>query len=439
MEKQEISTTVLIVTSKNSSFGDNLLMKIFSILPVKSFFRFKRPLRVIRDKIMEKQENSSNELIGFGDDLLMEIFSRLPVESIVRFKCTSKEWHNLISNDSFQKSLTMTMSGLFYKTLEFYPKTVDEPKESIFAQISDGNSISEISLSFLPFYHNFIIINCCNGLILGRLCDKGGGRYHVCNPLTKEWVALPELYKLTYTMREKNKRVFIDINAKLAYDPAISPHYKVIFLWPYRDDNYISLDIFFSDSGKWVKSKMFCDIYNVFPMDSKHDVFLDGTLYMVAKNSKRYCMVGMDLKEETCRRIEFPMGEDNYGLLGTCRGCLHYAKCDNSRLRIWMLKDRYSSEWVLKHETSMKSLVEKLSKPFCYHSYHHPSFYPIGFHPDIEIFLLASCRELYSYNFVSRRLEEICSAGCDKDSKNCQSFTVFPFTPCLKSLKKATS
>ncbi|MGV7953774.1 F-box protein, partial [Mycobacterium kansasii] len=47
------------------------------------------------------------------DDLLINIFSRLPVKSLIRFKCVSKAWKYLISDPSLHGILPTTISGLF--------------------------------------------------------------------------------------------------------------------------------------------------------------------------------------------------------------------------------------------------------------------------------------------------------------------------------------
>ncbi|XP_077231504.1 F-box protein At5g07610-like [Tasmannia lanceolata] len=369
---------------------------------------------------MKKQKINRSELIDtsssstFGDDLVMEIFSRLPAKSLFRFKCVSKARCDLISNDFFQKSLLLNRSGLFYRTSPIYPTAQYELREPVFAQISDDkaryDSISDMSLSFLPFYPNFRIIDCCNGLIL-CLCRE---TYYVCNPVTKEWVSLPKLHKRAFC-----------VDANLAYDPVVSPHYKVVCLREGRNqlnNNNISLEIFFSLSGKWVESKML--IRNV---TSRGAVFLNGILHMIPLDFSHYHIVGINLKEDNCQRIELPESENFLGLLGKCRGSLHYAIHDKSRIRIWMLKDCHSNEWVLKHETSIQTLVEKLTQPIYLHK---PlcvfPFRPVAFHPQFELIFLASCCKMYSYHLDNSRLEEICSVDSEKDSNSCQRFNIFP-------------
>ncbi|XP_077252506.1 F-box protein At5g49610-like [Tasmannia lanceolata] len=385
---------------------------------------------------MQKQEISTSDLIdtsigsSFGDDMLMEIFSRLPAKSLFRFKCVSKAWCNLISNDSFQKRLLLTMSGLCFRTrVIIYPNPMIQQKEPIFShgKARDG-SILKLSLSFLPFHPNFRIIDCCNGLILCICGGPKGVTYYICNPVTKEWVALPK----------PHKRLFLD-RASLAYDPSVSPHYKVVCLTVpinLQVNNYISLEIFYSDSGKWVESNMLCDPITE-RLQSQGAVFLNGILHMVAMDFPNHHNIGINLKEENCRRIECPESERYGGLLGKCKGRLQYAIYDYSGLRIWTLKDCYSNEWVLKHETSIQTLVEKLSllpicHPSCYRGY---SFHLLAFHPDFELLFLGTSCQTYSYNLDSTSLEEIYSVGCEGDYKSCR---VFPFTPCLNSLKKAT-
>ncbi|RLN22576.1 putative F-box protein [Panicum miliaceum] len=77
-------------------------------------------------------------------------------------------------------------------------------------------------LTELPGIQNLLLQNSCNGLVLFENRQKPYSRtlgYTVCNPTTKQWVAVPTCGSpemLTYTY--------------LAFDPALSSHFHLVQL-----------------------------------------------------------------------------------------------------------------------------------------------------------------------------------------------------------------
>ncbi|KAG2551054.1 F-box protein At5g07610-like [Panicum virgatum] len=187
------------------------------------------------------KERRRNPATRLTDDLIVEILSRLPVKSICRFKCVSKHWGGLISHPEHRKRLPQTLAGFFYHTTsdERFPESARH-----FTNVTGrGTPLIRPSLSFLPGYADIEILDSCSGLLLCRsLTAAGAVRYVVCNPATKEWAALPE-------SRQAGKIC----DARLGFDPAISPHFHVFEFVEREDEDTDGYIIFDGSTAKSIK------------------------------------------------------------------------------------------------------------------------------------------------------------------------------------------
>ncbi|XP_051187801.1 F-box protein At5g07610 [Lolium perenne] len=152
------------------------------------------------------------------NDLVVEILSRLPARSVCRFKCVSRTWRDLISHSVNRKKLAQTLAGFF----TMHDDDTDTMPWSVlhFTNVSGrAPPLISPSFDFLPVHTRVFPLNSCNGLILCA-CDPIGDmtEFHdfVCNPTTKEWVALPDS-KLGHMRRIRF----------LGFNPAVSPHFYV--------------------------------------------------------------------------------------------------------------------------------------------------------------------------------------------------------------------
>ncbi|RLN16148.1 hypothetical protein C2845_PM02G22290 [Panicum miliaceum] len=166
-----------------------------------------------------KKRRRRNPATRLTDDLIVEILSRLP-------------------------RLPQTLAGFFYTTTscERFPESARH-----FTNVTGrGAPLIRPSLSFLPGYADIEILVSCNGLLLCRsLTAAGAVRYVVCNPATEELAALPE-----------SSQAGKICNARLGFDPAVSPHFHV-FEFVETDvepGDYVSIDgleIYSSKTGEW--------------------------------------------------------------------------------------------------------------------------------------------------------------------------------------------
>lgn len=165
------------------------------------------------------------------EEILLLILSRLPLKSLYRFKWVSKQWLDLITNHVLPQSLPHNLLGFyFHPSLWCYSKT-SRPvaRLPVFQQINNDqilDSILDATLSFLPT-QKFKTLDCCNGLVL---CLDSAHRdiLYLCNPATRTWDTITNQLSFSWDR----------FACKLAFDPAISNHYKLVSLsYPYQRDN----------------------------------------------------------------------------------------------------------------------------------------------------------------------------------------------------------
>ncbi|KAK9725357.1 hypothetical protein RND81_05G138500 [Saponaria officinalis] len=129
------------------------------------------------------------------DDLLLDILCKLPCyRTAVRCKTVSKRWRSLISSRLFV-SHAFTM----HRDIE------DNKPQSCALLLNmtmwDGNSVTSmvvppryqriLSLQFLPYPTKIVATFKDLALCFGVDPWSGLGMYYVCNPITKQWMALP--------------------------------------------------------------------------------------------------------------------------------------------------------------------------------------------------------------------------------------------------------
>ncbi|PUZ72519.1 LOW QUALITY PROTEIN: hypothetical protein GQ55_2G400100 [Panicum hallii var. hallii] len=259
------------------------------------------------------------------DDLVVEILSRLPARSLCRFKCVSRSWRALISD------------------------RVDT------------------ALSFLPPSGGAIELldSCCNGLLL-LLCSREPGSplppfYVVCNPVTPEWVALPQPSHTPGTSQVLDvKRI---TGAAIGFDPTFSPHFYVFQLHHVAiqcQEHVEVVEIYSSGSSKWVLKESgwkrqwvcFC---------GRDSTFFNGSLHFAIPFDK---VASVDTRGQSWRVTVVRPGEDDsydhfFGqIVGHSQGRLLYmgADCWKNVFSIFVLEDYSRDEWTFRQSISMLDL-----------------------------------------------------------------------------------
>ncbi|CAL4915097.1 unnamed protein product [Urochloa decumbens] len=362
-----------------------------------------------------------NPATRLTDDLIVEILSRLPVKSPCRFRCVSKLWRGLISHPDHRKNLPQTLAGFFYHTTsrERFPESARH-----FTNVTGwGEPLIRPSLSFLPGYADIDILDCCNGLLLCRSRTAAGtARYIVCNPATEEWVALPE-----------SSQVGNICNARLGFDPAVSLHFNVFeFVETEDESGYVcinGLEIYSSKTREWAFrvsgwSGSYRDTSVPFST-----VFLNGFLHVFI--TEYQSVLAVDTEGKAWRTIRLPWLESYYGdstFIGQSQGHLYYlnsvedddSKYFQHKLKVFVLEDYASDNWVLKHSVNPSKLVGMSGASY-------PMHITIAIHPECNMIFFVSDLDstIRCYDMDHRKVHVICNMGCKRDRlKRC-----LPYVP----------
>ncbi|XP_068651629.1 putative F-box protein At5g50220 [Aristolochia californica] len=332
--------------------------------------------------------NGSITNTSFSDDLLIEIFSHLPTKSLFRFKCVSKAWCSLISNDSNQAGPLSCLSGLFYKKRTLDENDYLQRMEYGFACLSTEKACAtsqtdtiSISLSFLPLYPHFKIVDGCNGLLL---CLTG----------------------------ETRGAVF-----------------------------YVSYEIFDSAAGKWENHNAVFHPKGA----NYLDLISPPTLFNEALHYSCYPfhILRVNLKGGSCDVIELPNKKiSTAGTMHGFDGHLYYICCKRDyrarvdKLQIWMLKDWHTEEWIETHEICNKDLGEKILEAggSCIRNYTRP----LAFGPGLDVAFFTDQRNIFSCELETMKVEKIYILG-EGDVGTHPSFSFHPalYSPCMNTLEEA--
>ncbi|EEF41742.1 F-box protein At5g07610 [Ricinus communis] len=264
------------------------------------------------------------------EDLLIEILLRLPVKTLLKFKCVSKQWNSLISSSYF--SISHTRLRCTYST----PAALLLNKGSTRFYVIYLNSFTRGNFAhFFEFFKGsqLQILQSCNGLLLCRssmLKDHnliGGFVYFVCNPTTKQSkricypVSLEQKFKTRYLM-----------SVSLAFDPKMSPHYKIVFIFELRknkETHVVETYVYSSKNDSWVSRRE--DVtelcMNLVPPPTLGIGFRDGVYANAAIHWSRYngrssSLLCFNVDTFTFKKICFP-AELKVRYFGESRGHLY--------------------------------------------------------------------------------------------------------------------
>ncbi|CAI0398877.1 unnamed protein product [Linum tenue] len=230
-----------------------------------------RPLNDLRRRAVKRPRISSKAdlppmtMKKLGLDLLEDILIRLPnPRSACRCKLVCKQWVSLISSPRFNRRFVS-----HHQSMNHHPPIPDDPSE-----------LQSIILSFLPpmpctVRDDFRVLDCNKDLVLCgswdadlSICDSESARsYLVCNPFTKEWIALP--------LAPRKDVYYYAPMPRLVCEPRMSTNldlgdgetfvyseyrFRVVCMYQVAEPNTATkLDVFCSESGQWTKEALVCD------------------------------------------------------------------------------------------------------------------------------------------------------------------------------------
>ncbi|CAI0374865.1 unnamed protein product [Linum tenue] len=192
-------------------------------------------------------------LAMIGDDLLVEILIRLPNHRFASgCKPVCKRWRSLISSPRFNRRFVS------HHRINNQPTMPDNPDD-----------LQSIILSFLPPMPSavagcFKVLDCFKDLVLCGFWDLDSDNkelcrsYFICNPFTKQWMALPLApekatgYKSHCTRFVFESRISYDLDMEGGDDEqkVVYSEYRFRVVSVYQHDESIKLDWFCSQSAE---------------------------------------------------------------------------------------------------------------------------------------------------------------------------------------------
>ncbi|XP_042488420.1 uncharacterized protein LOC122068613 [Macadamia integrifolia] len=147
---------------------------------------------------MSIDDEDPSLVVVVPEDLLIKVFSWLPMKSLLRFKCLSKRWLDVISNDSYfihlrsqhSKSKDSKPPLLFYSSC--IPPGVEDSMIILLQSSTDmeGRLLDKFEFNKMDFpLRRPLMLPTRFDLV----CFISKNQLHVCNPSTHELITLPPL------------------------------------------------------------------------------------------------------------------------------------------------------------------------------------------------------------------------------------------------------
>nr|CAB3493761.1 unnamed protein product [Digitaria exilis] len=293
------------------------------------------------------------------DELLADVLlRRLAPRDLAVSRSVCQAWRAVVDGHCTLRAeaelLPLSLDGLLIKNNWSYTITEFFARPSIPGGRRDFMAEGEIGSWSTVLDH-------CNGLLLGCDYDEDDDddlELYVLNPATRRRARLPPcpcpplLVGVADAMEE----------ARLAYDPAVSPHFQ-LFLLPYflglrgygSGHELVDLAI---EQSEWPPATY--DLY----------VFSLGTTISMLSTGEDNSMCIAKLKSKEYQVIKRPTGIRKLYLGKSKKGIYCASFPEASRLQVWILNESSSPmEWELKHDRDIRQFLmkNKLGKPWHNH------------------------------------------------------------------------
>ncbi|CAL8112913.1 unnamed protein product [Prunus armeniaca] len=416
--------------------------------------------------LASRREMMSSNIDDLPELLLAEIICRLSSNKLVfQCKCVSKRWCELISSPYFvcyfmrlqrelQKPIlstlvaakTETNTGTFFPmlgTTSISGDREEEKEEERLCSLPPSLSMQLPIISEAALY----VVGACNDLLLCCPTRIHQRYYYICNPYTKQWVALPPTRRVLksvvvgficdpyYSYSDSSSSTSSLSKKKVDNDVCINVEYRwrVVRVFP----NFC-VDIFLSENGEWRESKnpVVClsELVSVLPTG----VAYNGKLYWPCYNSSNSYVFELDpfsisissssnnIIVDKCRLNRGPFRPSPYPALFACRRCLRlFPQIQRGpSLNVWELEEDKDQELVVT-ETKAKASDDNLmmkwhlvveddysNDDLCSYEINEDDFFPcstalLGFHPNNEdiIYFRNIQGAIIMFNVVKRTVE----------------------------------
>ncbi|CAL5090916.1 unnamed protein product [Urochloa decumbens] len=350
-----------------------------------------------------ERAKKSGAVAGLPDDPLVEILARVPAKDLHRSKCVSKGWRDLIADPFHRKKLPQTLHGFFPS----YPSESFIESGRSFVNLIPGSpppfDPSFACLKKEPAIQRIWLWGSCSGLLLFSHCNS-----------------LRHLGYILVIFCEEGKVCAVH---SYSSKTGVWRHSKIAWAEEVKQRQL----------KKWVP--------NISGMVS-HATPFNGMLYLILNNDQ---IAEVDVDGKTQRIISAPpsvgrQSADYHSLfIGQSQGKLHcineerwahdipselssrvYTRDfddDCNLLSIWVLEDRDTPKWVLKHSVSHMRLFGRM--------FYDTEVVEIQIHPDSNLVFISLDwkQQLISYGLESKEVHVV---GTTKDAL---WFT--PYVPCF--------
>lgn len=291
-------------------------------------------------------------------DLLKEILVRLPVRSLIRFKSVSKQWLSLISDPHFCSRRT-SQTPPFHSPASGLslvgPNSIFDSKDYEFVNLCKLSCPSLRNLSSdLDSSRKYGIFQSCNGLFLlvsnSIISPYSGINYCVYNPTTKSCTVLPS----PPPVPSGTEQFSLDYN--LAFDPAKSPHYRVVCVRRCNQEDSFNfrIQIYESKTASWWFYSGFSS--ETFSIDFGRGIFWNGSIHWVGSSKGLY----FNVDEAYVREIPMLEGSTNwidmqFVYFGVSGDHLHLVGVSWPKFNVYEMKRDYSG-WFVKFRVDLEEV-----------------------------------------------------------------------------------
>ncbi|KAK3035441.1 hypothetical protein RJ639_032866 [Escallonia herrerae] len=302
----------------------------------------------------------------FTDDLLIEILLWLPVEYLFKLKSVSKRWCRIISSSCFRRlylSKVKVQDGSLSCLMGFFQSEAQVPFIPTCA-LAD-NDYTKLLWS-ADCGESFFAAS--NGLLL--YYNYHSMAYHVCNPITKQCLSLPQPHYCPF-----NAAVGFDVEANCEVAGKMgSLKFKVVCLVLESLTEFthtLKMECFSSDTRCWRDCTLRSEIGSILLRPREYAVVINGVYHwlesqnrVLAYDSKSSLGLDEDIAQVICLPDRY-IGTQRSSVLGKSKdGLLQYGYSDSFKIVVWVLEVNPSNadgrqQWVLRHTVSFKLMCHR--------------------------------------------------------------------------------